>query len=266
MVLAKRGHKRPSRYPLSTHFEAKLRVPVILVNPYKELMLMIHSKPIERAMSPSFLVASPRLDGSPFERAVILLVHHDSGGAMGYIINKPVDVDFGTLISSVNAEIKPKIVADRFKKAVYFGGPVRLEQMWVLYKRSDSERPKAEPAPGVLPEAFGLAFAGGLAGNPGPIAPDETPIGKDWVLSASGQLIEEFAMGYSEDYFMPVLGYSGWGAGQLEAEIGEGSWLMADFDDSLIRDNRPRDRWTRALEEIGVDPMTFMMMGKVGQA
>src|SRR5690554_7998938 len=90
----------------------------------------------ERSMSPAFLVASPRLDGSPFERAVILLVHHDLSGAMGYIINKPVDVDFGTLISSVNTEIESKILADRFQKAVYFGGPVRLEQLWVLYTRS----------------------------------------------------------------------------------------------------------------------------------
>src|SRR5690554_939968 len=113
----------------------------------------------ERSMSPAFLVASPRLDGSPFERAVILLVHHDLSGAMGYIINKPVDVDFGTLISSVNTEIESKILADRFQKAVYFGGPVRLEQLWVLYKRSGEVRPDAgtmlaEAIPGVLPEAF----------------------------------------------------------------------------------------------------------------
>lgn len=230
---------------------------------------MIYSTQHERSMSPAFLVASPRLDGSPFERAVILLVHHDLSGAMGYIINKPVDVDFGTLISSVNTEIESKILADRFQKAVYFGGPVRLEQLWVLYKRSDAARPgpvAVEPTPGILPEAFGNAFAGGLSGMPQAVAPRERFIDENWALSASGQVIEEFAMGHSEDYFMPVLGYAGWGAGQLEAEIGEGSWLLADFDDSLIFDSSPFDCWTRALDEIGVDPTIFMMVGKVGQA
>lgn len=225
----------------------------------------------ERSMSPAFLIASPRLDGSPFERAVILLVHHDLSGAMGYIINKPVDVDFGTLISSVNSEIESKIQADRFQKAVFFGGPVRLEQLWVLYKRSGQARPdagsvRAEALPGVLPEAFQSAFAGGLSASSRAVAPQERFIGKNWVLSASGQVIEEFAMGHSQDYFMPVLGYAGWGAGQLEAEIGQGSWLVADFDDSLIFDSSPFDCWTRALDELGVDPTVFMMMGKVGMA
>lgn len=234
---------------------------------------MIQSTQNKRSMSPAFLVASPRLDGSPFERAVILLVHHDPSGAMGYIINKPVDVDFGTLISSVNTEIKPKILADRFEKAVFFGGPVRLEQLWVLYKRSDAElaRPgspgaSTEPAPTVLPDAFGAAFAGALSGTPHAVAPREQPIGEHWALSASGKVIEEFAMGHSQDYFMPVLGYAGWGAGQLEDEIGEGSWLLADFDDALIFESNPFDCWTNALNEIGIDPTTFMMMGEVGMA
>lgn len=222
-------------------------------------------------MSPGYLVASPKLDGGPFERAVILLVHHDTRGAMGYIINKPVDVDFGTLISSVNIKIQPKILAERFQKAVYFGGPVRMEQLWVLYKHGRALQEPGEELwvareaqAQVLPEAFEGAFSGVSTAGAGRADPHELPIGEHWALSASGRVIENFAMHPTEDYFMPVLGYAGWGAGQLEAEIGEGSWLVTDFDDALIFDVAPAGRWQRALERIGVDPMTFLMMGQVG--
>jgi putative transcriptional regulator len=230
----------------------------------------------DSSMSPGFLVASPKLDGSPFERAVILLVHHDPRGAMGYIINKPVDVDFGTLIASVNTAIQPKILADRFEKTVYFGGPVRIEQLWVLYKHELGEEPEAlqggaapsppEPAAHTVSESMQNMFSGALPAAQELLDPGELAISDRWALSASGRVIEDFAMGQADDYFMPVLGYAGWGAGQLEAEIGEGSWLLADFDDSLIFDGSPFDCWTRALDEIGIDPTTFLMMGKVGSA
>lgn len=203
-----------------------------------------------------------------------MMVHHDQRGAMGYIINKPVDVDFGTLISSVNAQLQPKILAERFQKTVYFGGPVRIEQLWVLYKQSqaaeraysDLAAPAPELGKPVLPDSFQSAFAGALGDEePGGHIGDFS-IGERWALSASGRVIEDFAMHPTDDYFMPVLGYAGWGAGQLEEEIGEGSWLLADFDDSLIFETQPFDRWKRALDEMKVDPMSFLMMGEVGQA
>lgn len=199
------------------------------------------------SMAPGFLVASPKLDGSPFERAVILLVHHDEEGAMGQIINKPIEVDFGTLIASVNEEIEEAILPERFEQTVYFGGPVRMEQLWVLYKREG----EGEPA-GREPSEF--------------IEPADIDFADRWTLSASGHVIEDFALHDTDDYFMPVLGYAGWGAGQLEGELEEGSWLVADFDEALMRQTPPADCWKRALAAIGVEPTAFLMMGKMGSA
>lgn len=203
------------------------------------------------SMAPGFLIASPKLDGGPFERAVILLVHHDEEGAMGQIINKPIEVDFGTLIASVNEEIEEAILAERFEQTVYFGGPVRMEQLWVLYKHRAEQGREGEPDddfPYDLIESEDIDFA------------------DQWTLTASGRVIEDFALHETDDYFMPVLGYAGWGAGQLESELEEGSWLVADFDEALLRQTAPADCWRRALAAIGVEPTAFLMMGKMGLA
>ena len=199
------------------------------------------------SMAPGFLVASPKLDGSAFERAVILLVHHDEQGAMGHIINKPIDVDFGTLLTSVNEDLEEAILPERYDRTVYFGGPVRMEQLWVLFDHADPTR-----------EA-GWAEAGFAE-------PANLEVGDAWTLSASGRVIESFALNDTDDYFMPVLGYAGWGAGQLEGELEDGSWLIADFDDALICQTPPQECWDRALAQIGVAPAAFLMMGKVGSA
>ncbi len=199
------------------------------------------------SMAPGFLVASPKLDGSAFERAVILLVHHDDKGAMGHIVNKPIEVDFGTLIASVNEEIEDVILPERFEQTVYFGGPVRMEQLWVLYKDEASQGEREVQVPEFV-EPANLAF------------------GDDWTLTASGRVIEDFAMHETGDFFMPVLGYAGWGAGQLEGELEDGSWLVADFDEALLRQTPAADCWDVALKQIGVDPTAFLMMGKMGTA
>ena len=208
----------------------------------------------ESSMAPGFLVASPRLDGSVFERSVILLVHHDAHSAMGYMVNKPVEVDFGTLIVSVNQALEPQILPERFDKTVYFGGPVRIEQLWVLF-RGGGAHPKGADESGEEFAEFGPFDE-----------PGHLTFGDAWTLSGAGDVIEDFAIEPTDDYFMPVLGYAGWGAGQLEGEIEEGSWLMADFDEDLICNTPPGQCWQKALDQIGVDPTAFMMMGKVGSA
>lgn len=200
------------------------------------------------SVAPGFLVASPKLDGGPFERAVILMTHHDEQGSMGFIVNKPVDVDFGTLISSVNEAIEPQISAQRYEERVFFGGPVRMEQLWVIFRGEVAVELDDPIEEGEVVEPANLRFADG------------------WIQSASGQVIEALATGEGEEFVMPVLGYAGWGAGQLESEIEAGSWLAADFDERLITECAPADCWRRALKLIGVEPTAFLMMAKMGSA
>jgi putative transcriptional regulator len=87
-----------------------------------------------------------------------------------------------------------------------------------------------------------------------------------WFLAASGEIIEGFAVGRQNGDYRPFIGYAGWGPGQLESEIDDGSWLLLDFDEDFFFDSLPGVHWDEALQKLGVDPAAFLMMGKMGRA
>ncbi len=196
-------------------------------------------------LAPGFLVASPKLDGSVFERSVIVMIHHDEEGAMGFIVNKPLEVDFGSLLEMVEID-QNEILDTCYDQHVFFGGPVRVEQLWVIHQDETSN-----------------GSAGGIAEL------DETAelrFHDAWRLTGTADSIEEFAYGQNVSTFRPYIGYSGWGPGQLESEIEDGSWLLLDFEDDLVFDRDFETVWDAALERLGIDETTFMMMGKAGHA
>lgn len=206
------------------------------------------------AIAPGFLVAAPKLEGSPFERAVILMVHHDDQGAMGFIINKPVEIDFGSLLQSADEAVGDDLAPSTFEETVFFGGPVQVEQLWLVYHDPGSGR---EPAESEISAGGGVEEFGEVG---------EWAFHDDWVIAGSGSVIESFARGERDGVFRPIIGYAGWGPGQLEGEIEEGSWLAVDFEQDLLLDTEPEDCWEAALDVVGLDPASFMMMGEGGMA
>lgn len=188
-------------------------------------------------LSPGFLIASPRLDGSVFERAVIVMIHHDEEGAMGFIVNRPIDVDFGTLLEMVDIDAD-QISATCYDETVYFGGPVRVEQLWVM-EYGDTLRPAADGDIDFLP---------------------------GWKMATSADTIRRVAFDAARGTIRPYIGYAGWGPGQLESEIADGSWLLMDFDKDLMFSDDFDTLWTTALSRLGVTETIFTMMGKAGQA
>ncbi len=214
---------------------------------------MFETSQAQQGLSPGFLIASPKLDETPFERAVIMMVEHDQEGAMGFIINKPLELRFGTLMESVNEELESAIEKSHFEKVVHFGGPVKVEQLWLIFRRR-LEGARWEPENQALMEKLHRLDDSALA------------ICEEWFLAASGELIEGFATGEQSGRFRPFIGYTGWGPGQLESEIDEGSWLALDFDAEFLWEVSQGEYWDRALDRLGVDAMSFMMMGKAGKA
>lgn len=202
------------------------------------------------SLAPGFLIAAPKLEGSPFEHAVILMVHHDEEGAMGFIINKPVEIDFGSLLESANETLDGDICDSSFAQTVLFGGPVRVEQLWVLFN---------EEGAGIGRRDFGSRIEDLEA-----IA--QMAFHRDWVVAGSGTVIEDFATGERGGVYHPVIGYAGWGPGQLESEIEDGSWLAVDFTEDLLIGTEPEECWEAALDTVGLDPASFLMMGKGGMA
>ena len=201
---------------------------------------------LDTSLAPGFLIASPRLDGGPFERAVIVMVHHDEEGAMGFIVNKPLGIDFGSLLESADDQLGGEIDARCFDVSVHFGGPVRVEQLWLIYNESPGD-PTPERAETIEDD--------------GQVRFDDL-----WYLVAASDSIESFAYGERSSPFKPFIGYTGWGPGQLEGEIEEGSWLCLDFDSARVIGGDDEACWGEALGSLGVDPMAFMMMGKAGSA
>lgn len=196
-------------------------------------------------LAPGFLVASPRLDGSMFERCVIIMIHHDEEGAMGFIINRPLEVDLGSLLELVDMDGE-ELAPDCYHRHVFFGGPVRVEQLWIISHADDGEF-FGERSPSGMDDLHSNA---------------ETLFHERWALSGSSDSIESFAQGDDGHIFRPFIGYAGWGPGQLEDEIGEGSWLMLDFDEELVFDVPAERMWQKALDQLGIDEMAFTLMGK----
>jgi putative transcriptional regulator len=173
-----------------------------------------------------FLIAMPGMVDENFAGSVVYLWEHTERGALGLVINKPIDLKLETLFAKVDLKLEREDLVDA---PVYFGGPVDTERGFVLHE------PMAEG------ERFGssIAVPGGLQ------------------MTTSKDVLEAIAKGSGPKRVMVTLGYSGWGAGQLEDELGRNGWLNVDAAQEVIFDTPVPQRYTRALSLLGLDPMSL---------
>ena len=78
-------------------------------------------------------------------------------------------------------------------------------------------------------------------------------------VSASRELLEALVTREGPERMVLVLGYAGWGPGQLDAEIAQGAWIPVDFDERIVFDTKFEDRWSSALRILGIDPARLSM-------
>lgn len=166
------------------------------------------------------LVAMPNLRDPHFAGSVVVLCAHSAGGAMGLILNQPIPkLTFEELLKQVGVEPLPPQRSIRLVS----GGPVEESRGFVLH----SGEWKAE---GSLPVEGGYA------------------------LTASLDILKAIASGGGPRQGLLALGYAGWGAGQLEAEIARNDWLSVPADEDLLFGGDDRTRWRRALAKLNIDP------------
>lgn len=166
------------------------------------------------------LIAMPGMSDPRFEKSVIYLCAHSPEGAMGLIVNKPVqELDFADLLEQL--EIKPKRAIAGIE--VHFGGPVEHGRGFVLHSR-DYE---AEDATMDITDEFGM--------------------------TASLEILEDISNGAGPDSCLLALGYAGWGPGQLEAELQENGWLVAEAAPNLVFATENDDKWQQAIQSLGID-------------
>ncbi|WP_375138947.1 YqgE/AlgH family protein [Azohydromonas caseinilytica] len=179
-----------------------------------------------------FLIAMPGMTDDNFAGAVVYLCEHSDKGALGLMINKPTDITLQNLFEKVDLRLDR---ADLIDEPVYFGGPVQTERGFVLH----------ETQPGNAYSST-LAMPGGLG------------------MTTSKDVLEALSHGAGPRRVLVTLGYSGWGAGQLEEEIARNGWLNVQADPDIIFDTPPEQRYARALALLGIDPR--MLSGEAGHA
>ncbi|HET9976504.1 MAG TPA: YqgE/AlgH family protein [Burkholderiaceae bacterium] len=185
-----------------------------------------------------FLIAMPGMVDPTFAGSVVYLCEHSEKGALGLVINKPIDIKLKNLFEKVELSLTREDLAER---PVYFGGPVQTERGFVLHERIQAEGEKGSPYNSTL------AIPGG-----------------ELDMTTSKDVLEALADGSGPKRLLVTLGYSGWGAGQLEDEIGRNGWLTVDADPSVIFDTPIEQRYDRALALLGFDPR--MLSQEAGHA
>src|SRR5690606_23388081 len=178
------------------------------------------------------LVAMPGIGDPRFEHAVILICAHGPDHDTGLQLDRPSP---GADLKSVRSKLETPTPEAAAQRQAQVGGPVERERGFVLH--SDDW----------MTEDSSLAFGEGLAIT-----------GTREALAA----MVDPAAGPRRSVLL--LGYAGWGEGQLEEELGENVWLTAEADADLIFDPDYDSKWARALATLGVDP--GLLSGQAGRA
>ncbi len=175
-----------------------------------------------------FLLAMPQLSDPWFSRCVCYICDHDEHGSMGLVINKPLNMELGEILSELDIDD-----SNAPKLPVLQGGPVSPEQGFVLYKGEDSDMQNMQ-----------------IAGNVH--------------LTTSKDILQNIADGTGPQSVIVCLGYAGWEAGQLEAEIAANSWLTIPADEELLFHTPLQELAQSAAKKLGVD--LNLITGQSGHA
>ena len=171
------------------------------------------------SLTNNLLIAMPTLADPNFARTVTWICEHSSEGAMGIVINRPTNLVLRDILDQLEIDAAESIHAE---VPVYFGGPVQNSRGFVLHE---------------------------------PIGKWEATLAVTDTLgvSTSRDILEALARNQGPDRYLITLGYAGWGAGQLEREISENSWLNAPTSADILFTLPPEQRWKAAARLTGVD-------------
>ncbi len=173
-----------------------------------------------------FLIAMPGMGEGTFAGTVIYMCEHTEKGALGLVINKPIDITLKSLFEKVELSLDRDDLAEL---PVYFGGPVQTERGFVLHEQISLEGQDGSPY------NSSLKIEGGLE------------------MTTSKDVLEAISSGAGPKKVLVTLGYSGWAAGQLEDEMSRNGWINVDAEPGIIFDTPVGQRYDKALSLLGID-------------
>jgi putative transcriptional regulator len=170
-----------------------------------------------------FLIAMPNMADPYFSRTLTYVCEHNDQGALGIVVNRPIDMTLQALFERLSLSMKDTARAD---VPIYFGGPVQTDRGFVLH----------EPA-GDWQATLKVA-----AGKSGAIG-----------LTTSKDILEAVGRGEGPAKMLVSLGYAGWSAGQIEHELSQNAWLTVEAKDAILFDLPPDERLPAAMDLLGLD-------------
>lgn len=165
------------------------------------------------------LIAMPTLRDPNFSRTVTYICEHSEQGALGIVINRPLDMELGSIFEQLSLAATDEALN---RQPVLHGGPVHEERGFVLH---DS----AEPYDSTL------------------------AISDRICVTTSQDILTAMANGIGPARALVALGYAGWGAGQLEEEIGQNAWLSVRATPEILFETPFEQRWNEAARLLGID-------------
>ncbi len=174
---------------------------------------------LENSFSNQFLIAMPGMADPNFNHSVTLICEHNDEGALGIVINRASNLTLAELFGQLSID---KFDPEIGNKQVMSGGPVAPECGFVLHEAGGS-------------------WESSMA------------ISESLTLTFSRDVLEAMASGEGPKHALIALGYAGWEAGQLEAEMLANAWLSVAASDRIIFDTPYTDRWALATRELGID-------------
>jgi len=166
-----------------------------------------------------FLIAMPAMADPRFANTLTYVCEHNKDGALGIVINRPIDMTLSSLFDQINVPLNDNPLGGA---PVHFGGPVQIDRGFVLH------RPLGN-------------WQSTLA------------ISDDLGLTTSKDVLEALARGEGPKDVFVSLGYAGWSAGQLEQELAQNAWLTVEANADVLFDVPPEGRLPAAMQLLGID-------------
>ena len=177
-----------------------------------------------------FLLAMPCLTEGIFSQSITYICEHGESGAMGIVINRPLDLS----LTEIFEHLQISAGQDFSSEPVMAGGPVQMDHGFVLHRRCDKSW---DASLQVTPEI---------------------------TLTTSRDILRAIARGEGPSDHLIALGYAGWGAGQLEQELAENSWLTLPGNGDIIFSTPSDQRLAAAAAQLGID--MNLISGQAGHA
>lgn len=166
-----------------------------------------------------FLIAMPAMSDPYFAKTLVYVAEHNDRGALGLIVNRPIDMSLGTLLEKIDVPLE---VASLASLPILFGGPVQTDRGFVLH------RPLGQWQSTLI-------------------------VNKEVGLTSSRDILQAVARSGQPRDLMVSLGYAGWSAGQLEHELGQNAWLTVPAALHILFDLPYEERLASAMELLGIN-------------